>query len=347
MTFRHFQTKNLATWSAIMTLTWVLMLGTSSLVWAVDIIQLKNGDQVSGDIISMEDTVLSVDTDYADIIKIDWDDVKNLISDQPIWVSFHDGAVIPDGVGHREGDRLIVFRLDLDGPIQLDKIKTINLFALAYRGTLSLGGSVTSGNTDTQSINVSGSLTVNKGWHRIILDGRANRGEADDKLTAKNGAFNARWDYFLSKRVYVPVINFSEYDKFQKLTYRNTTIVGAGYDILDRRANFLTAGMGPTAIYENYSTKAATVITGFSWLARWELEFLKGDLKVWHHHIGTRDLGRDNAVRINAVQGISVDVYKDLSVSLEYNVRYNSEPVDNRKSTDSTIVFGLSLDIEG
>lgn len=68
---------------------------------------------------------------------------------------------------------------------------------------------------------------------------------------------------------------------------------------------------------------------------------------LWHHHIGTRDIGRDNAVRINAVQGISVDIYKDLSVSLEYHVRYNSEPADDRKSTDSTIVFGLTLDIQG
>ncbi|MCA9456788.1 MAG: DUF481 domain-containing protein, partial [Nitrospira sp.] len=81
--------------------------------------------------------------------------------------------------------------------------------------------------------------------------------------------------------------------------------------------------------------------------ARWELEFLQGDLKLWHNHIGTRDIGQDSAVRINAVQGISVDIYKDLSFSLEYNVRYNSEPADDRKTTDNTIVFGLTLDIQG
>ena len=347
MIFRHIQPKDIASWSAVMTLAWLLTMGSYSFVWAVDVIQLKNGDQVSGDILSMEDTVLTVDTDYADILKIDWDDVKGLTSDQPLWVSFHEGAVIPDEVGVREGDRLILFRLDPDGPVPLPKIKAINLFELSYRGKLSLGGSVTSGNTDTQAINGSGTLTINKGWHRIILDGRANRGEADGKLTAKNAAGNLRWDYFLTKRTYIPVINFSEYDKFQKLTYRNTTIVGGGYDLLDRRANFLTVAAGPTTIYENYSTEAATVIAGVSWLARWELEFLKGDLKLWHHHIGTRDIGRDNAVRINAVQGISVDIYKDLSVSLEYNVRYNSEPADDRKTTDSTIVFGLTLDIQG
>jgi putative salt-induced outer membrane protein YdiY len=347
MIFGHIQPKNIAAWSAITALAWLLAIGSYSFVWAVDVIQLKNGDQVSGDILSMEDRVLTVETDYADIIKIDWDDVKGLISDEPIWVSFHEEAVIPEGVGIREGDRLIVFRLDPDSPVQLDKVKTINLFELSYRGTLSIGGSFTSGNTDTQATNASGILTINKGWHRIILDGRANRGKADGELTAKNGSLSARWDYFLTRRAYIPVINFSEYDQFQNLSYRSTSIVGGGYDVLDKRANFLTVSAGPTAIYENFSTEPSTITAGFSWLARWEMEFLQGDLKVWHNHIGTRNFGRGDAVRIYAVQGIRVEIYKDLSVNLEYNVRYNSEPAEDRKTTDSTIILGLSLDIQG
>ncbi|MCA9423051.1 MAG: hypothetical protein KC592_18675, partial [Nitrospira sp.] len=67
MIFWHFQPKNIAAWSAVMTLAWLLSIGGYSVVWAVDVIKLKNGDQVSGDILSMEDTVLTVDTDYADI----------------------------------------------------------------------------------------------------------------------------------------------------------------------------------------------------------------------------------------------------------------------------------------
>lgn len=312
-----------------------------------DVILLKNGDRVSGDIITMEDTVLAVDTDYADVIKIDWDDVAGLTSDKPLWMSFHEGAVIPDGVGVRDGDRLIVFRLDPGGPIQLEKIKAINLFELSYRGALGLGGSATSGNTSTETINASGTLTVNKGWHRIILDGRANRGKADGEVTAQNAALNTRWDYFLSKRAYIPFINFLEYDKFQDLSLRSTTIIGVGYDILDRRANFLTLAVGPTVVYQNFMSKSSTVIPAFSWQGRWHLEFLGGDLKLWHDHLGTRDIGRDDAVRVNANQGISVKIYQDLSIRFEYNVRYNSKPAEDRKPTDTTIIFGLSLDLLG
>ncbi len=314
---------------------------------AADVILLKNGDRVSGEIITMEDTVLSVDTDYADVIYIDWDDVDGLTSEKPLWVSFHEDAVIPDDIGVRDGDRLILFRLEPGGSIQLGQIKTINLFELSYRGLLSLGGSATSGNTDTQSLNASGTLTVYKGWHRFIIDGRANRGKAQGEVNAQNASLNSRWDYFLTKRAYIPFINFLEYDKFQSLSLRSTTIIGAGYDILDHRANFLTVAAGPNIVYQDFTSEPSQIIPGFSWQTRWNLEFFKGDLKFWHDHTGTRDIGHDNATRLTANQGVSVTIYNDLSIRFEYNVGYNSKPAENRKSTDTTITFGLSLDFLG
>jgi putative salt-induced outer membrane protein YdiY len=78
-----------------------------------------------------------------------------------------------------------------------------------------------------------------------------------------------------------------------------------------------------------------------------ESGIFRGDLKIWHDHTGTRDIGRDDAVRLNANQGISIKIYKDLSIRFEYNVRYNSKPAEDRKTTDSTITFGLSLDLLG
>lgn len=332
---------------------WIILLTTffciafSHTVVKADVIFLKNGDRVSGNIITMEDRVLKVDTEYADVIHINWEDVKGLTSDKPLWLSFHEDAVIPEGIGVRDRGRLILFSLDQDDAVQMDQIKSINLFELAYWGTFSLGGSNTTGNTDTQALNVTGSLTVNKGWHRFILDGRGNRGKAQGELNAQNWSLNSRWDYFLSKRMYVPLINYLEYDKFQNLSLRSTTIIGAGYDILDHRRNFLTVAAGPTVVYQNFTSEPSTVNPAFSWQTRWNLEFLGGDLKVWHDHTGTRDIGGDKAMRINANQGISIKIYKDLSVRFEYNVRYNSKPAEDRKPTDTTITFGLGLDLLG
>jgi putative salt-induced outer membrane protein YdiY len=114
-----------------------------------------------------------------------------------------------------------------------------------------------------------------------------------------------------------------------------------------RLADFLTVAAGPTVVYQNFTSEPSTVLPAFSWQTRWQLKFLKGDLKLWHDHIGTRDFGRDEAVRLNANPGISIKIYKDLSIRFEYNVRYNSKPPEDRKPTDTTITFGLGLDLLG
>ncbi|WP_447965409.1 hypothetical protein [Nitrospira sp. Ecomares 2.1] len=86
--------------------TWTL-LGHVAISEA-DVVFLENGDRVSGDLIAFDDTVLAIDTDYADIVNIDCDDVAGLTPDSPLWLAFHDGAIIPDGLGTRDGDRLIL-----------------------------------------------------------------------------------------------------------------------------------------------------------------------------------------------------------------------------------------------
>ncbi|GJL68581.1 MAG: hypothetical protein NPIRA06_12160 [Nitrospirales bacterium] len=53
-----------------------------------EVVFLQNGDRVSGDLIILEDTVLTFDTDYADIVKIDRDDVAGLTSDSCLWNVF-------------------------------------------------------------------------------------------------------------------------------------------------------------------------------------------------------------------------------------------------------------------
>ena len=67
---------------------------------------------------------------------------------------------------------------------------------------------------------------------------------------------------------------------------------------------------------------------------------------VFHKDQGFRDLGHGSATRVNADQGIRVKIYGNLWVNLEYDLRYNSQPVEARKTTDTNVILGLSYDIK-
>ena len=307
-----------------------------------DVVLLKNGDRVSGKILKMEDEQLEIDTDFAGKIKIGWGDIQTVQSNRPLALTFFASSTIPDGVGVRDGDRVIVTGLDVEGPIRLSDIKAINVSDLYHRGNINLGGNVVSGNSNTQALNATVSYTLRRDRHRLQMDGKTNRGEANGELTAQNGAASVRYDYLLTRQVFLSGQQLLENDRFQNLGLRGTTTAALGYDFYDRKTSTLSVGAGPGFVYENFTTSPATVTPSAMWFVRWYQEFRGGDVTLFHHHQGFQDLAQDGGFRLNADQGIRVKVYGDLALNFEYDLRFNTKPAPGRKTVDTTAIFGLS-----
>ncbi len=311
-----------------------------------DVVMLKNGDPVRGKILEMQDEKLKLDTDFAGVIYVNWDDIERIDSDQPLTLIFHSGADIPEGVGNRDGDRLIVTRIEAGGPIPMSTVKAINPGTIYYRGNINLGGNQTSGNSDTQAINLSGNFTLRKDRSRLNLTAKLNRGEAQGQTTAQNASGGFRYDYYLSRQVYVIADQLFESDRFQNLTLRSTSTAGLGYDFFDQKSRSLSLGAGPTFVYQDFSTAPTTVTPAVAWIVSWYQEFRGGDIKLFHKHQGFQDVGTSSAFRLNADQGIRVKVWGDLSLNVEYNIRYNSQPAADRKELDTTFIFGVSYEFK-
>lgn len=311
------------------------------------VVELKNGDRISGRIVKMQDRTLEIDIDYSsDNVNIDWEDVKSITSERPMSIKLYGQAEMPDAVGLSMRDRIILNSLEEGGPIRLEDIRGINLAEQDYYGYISLGGNQTSGNTQTQALNLSGSLTYRKSEHRFILDAKYNRAQADSQDTANNGALNIKYDYFLSRRLYTGAFNLAETDQFQNLSLRDATGFVLGYDLLDSSRHILSAALGPAAVYQDFTTEPATITPSAAWQLRYEVRFRGNDVILWHKQQGFKDLGHGSALRVNADQGIRISISGRWRLNLEFDLRYNSQPVINKKTTDSNIIIGFSYDIK-
>jgi putative salt-induced outer membrane protein YdiY len=51
-------------------------------------------------------------------------------------------------------------------------------------------------------------------------------------------------------------------------------------------------------------------------------------------------------MRVNADQGIKVNITQNWRVDFAYDFRYNSLPVESRKTVDTNIIFGFSYDLK-
>ncbi len=253
---------------------------------------------------------------------------------------------MPEGMRESNLDRITRYTLGEDNAIRLEDVRAINFAQDDYRGYLSLGGNQSSGNTQTQALNVSGTLTYRVAGHRFILDGKYNRAEAGGENTANNGALNIKYDYFLARRFSVGGFNLAETDQFQNLRLRNTSGLLAGYDLLDRAHHNLTIGAGPAAVYQSFTNDSATVKPSMTWILRYEYMTRGDDVILFHRQQGFQDLGYGYAMRVNADQGLRVKLSGNWRVNFEYDLRYNSLPDAGRKKTDSTMILGFSYDLK-
>jgi len=254
---------------------------------------------------------------------------------------------LPEDAEERRSDRLIVYTLGEGGAIPLQDVRAINFAEHDYRGYLSAGGNQTSGNTKTQALNLSGNLTYRRLEHRYYLDGKYNRAQADGADTANNAAFSLRYDFFLTRRIYVGGFDLAEMDQFQNLSLRETGGLVMGYDLLDREHHNLTIAAGPAAVYQDFTTDPATVTPAATGLLRYQFMFRGDDVVFFHKSQVFKDAGHGSATRVNADQGFKVNILNtNWSVNLEYDIRYNSLPVSGKQTLDTNIIFGFSYDLK-
>jgi putative salt-induced outer membrane protein YdiY len=312
-----------------------------------DVVVLKNGDRVTGRIIKMQEKRLEIDPGYADIMKIKWEDIRSITTEIPMSIQLFGEAERPETVEEGRAHRIYMRTLGEEGPIRLEDVRAINLTEQDYRGYITAGGNQTSGNTKTQAFNISGTLTYRRLEHRYILDGKYNRAQANNADTANNGALSVKYDYFVARRAYVGGFNLAETDQFQNLSLRNTSGVLLGYDLLDREHHYLSMGPGPAIVYQDFTTTAPTMTPSIAWNLRYQFMFRGDDVVFFHKHMVFKDVGHGSATRVNADQGIRVSILgTNWHVQFEIDLRYNSLPVADRKTTDTNVIFGLSYDIK-
>ncbi len=318
------------------------------LAWSIpagaDEVRLRNGDRLTGKVVKMDGGILKVTTDYGGEIKIDWSQVESLKTDQPMVIQLpeKEGPVLEE-----EERRITVTEVGTPGAMRLSEVEAINPPpTFRYKGTVNIGGNSTRGNTQTEAVNASTRWMVRYHRHRLNLEAKYNYGEADGEVTAQNSLANVRYDYFLSRKVFLKGRTLLEKDSFQNLQLRTTYGSGVGYQFVDTARLTLAAEVGAGYVNEDFRAGPTTRTATAQWGIQVEFQALSERVRVFHKHEGFRDFGGRRAVRILADQGIRISLNKHLYVNLEYDFRLNTEPATGRKTTDEAFIFGVGFEWE-
>jgi putative salt-induced outer membrane protein len=217
-----------------------------------------------------------------------------------------------------------------------------------WSGTGEAGLLMTTGNSETDSVNAKAGLKYEKG-HLLAEVGAAALysseeteidGEKEDKVSAEKYNYNAKLGYKFDPVNYVFVNGDYEDDRFSGYDYRTTYSVGYGRKVIDNDTVKFDIEIGPGYRYdrlEGGETEDEAIVRG------WTMFNYKFSDAVSFQQDLTVIAGSDNT-NTKSVSALKTQIIGALSMKMSYTVDHNSTVPADKDKTDTETALTLVYD---
>jgi putative salt-induced outer membrane protein YdiY len=214
-------------------------------------------------------------------------------------------------------------------------------------GEAELGATLTTGNTETSSFKSKLLLKQELADWENTYTFEGTYKESDDEVTAKRFYLEAQGNYQIDDLSYLFANTNFEVDPFTGYDYTSTTAAGYGYRFIDTEATSLKGEIGPGYTYERYdeesaedegedydSSLVAHMVVDYQTKISSSAKFQQKFVADWGSKLDAR-----------SETSVSANLVGALAMKFAVVVRYNSEPLDDKKSTDTetnmTLLYGF------
>lgn len=326
-----------------------------------DRITLKNGDRISGTIVKKDGEKITIRTDSAGTIEIEWAAVAAIEADKKLYVELADGSRVAGTVTTTDSglrvtgdagariiarDQVAAIRneeQETDYQAQLVEQEDDSIFS-RWTGSADVGFSLTAGNAKTRS------LTFGTKGERVSEDDKislyakgiqaSNSTTGTSVTTAQAFWFGGRYDRNITDRTFVFGKADFEYDKPQRLNLRAVAGGGFGYRWIEsERTKFEVFG-GATFNREYFegvdNRSSAEALVGEDLKFRiTNSTILEQKLEVYP------SLSRAGTVRARLDASLVTSLNSWLGWHVSVGDRFNSDPVPGKVQNDLLFSTGL------
>jgi putative salt-induced outer membrane protein YdiY len=309
-----------------------------------DEVWLKNGDHLTGKVVSLDGGVLRFKTSYAGDLSIKWEEVVNLKTDEPIKVVLGDETTAQGPVSPGEGRKVTVKTEQVAQPITVDlaNVKTINPRPpLRMNLRINFGLNISDGNTNTQNIYGDGEFVARTDENRYTIGALYRRSEEESVKTADRSFAYMKYDHFFTKKWYGYANATAEKDEFKDLDLRSSLGVGAGHQFIESERTGLSFEGGLSYVNENYIVAEDKSFPAGRWGLRFDHYLWPKSLQYFLYHTGLQSLKDSDDLILSTQTGFRIPFYKNLNVTAQFNWDYDKSPSPGKKESDYTYVLTL------
>ena len=326
----------------------------------VDILRLENGQQLTGQSLSVGQGALTWQSKLGHELLIPLDIVERLEYNVPLqdgddWqksdreLRYQQALDQEKSVGHMRMGRaefeyfmLRTVFWDLSIGVS-DLISRAMLETAEWTKRVGLGGRFVDGNNNQDFFNLEGIFERKHGHRQTQFDLGGQYNQMDDDKASNRWYGNATIDFARETKWIFFVSSKHEYDEFENLNYRGTLSSGFGYRFFNEKKKRLLVRIGPAVTYENFADErdrrtSPDVLAEFE--GRWPL-FERVDCEnkaTVYPNAETFD--RFRLVNIAGLL-LRLDQNERWRLKLGLRIEYESEPGQEQENVDYTSNISL------
>jgi len=323
-----------------------------------DVLILKNGDRITGEVINETDGVLKFKTSYAGILSINWSDVSEIKSAEPMILLLEGDDVLTGKVVKNIGEMIQVGNEDPSSVTELTKesVNEINpeswLLGNGYKlsGLVNVSLEFDRGNNVNDDIDLDGRLEYRRLFHRATLFGQYEEKTTDDITTKLKWQADVSYDFF-PKNEWSYVFDAQDWyvglglnlkkDEFADLNLRTRFGPHVGYQFYESKPLNLFVQGGIEAVEEDYADGVISKYWATTWRFKFDKYIYKERLQFYFISNGLFGFATPDKVILEDWVGFRIPLKAGFIASIETELDYDSQPAEGTEKLSTTYRFKL------
>lgn len=314
------------------------VISTSALLSA-EVIQMKNGDVISGAITAKTNKVVSVKTRYAGIIHIQRSEVKYIGSDLS-------SAAVKKAARSSNASEVAPPISALDPTLVAatgSKAKS-GMEDGKFTGNINFSLKSENGNTDKDEIDTDFSVAYRRAEHRFRAQGQLEYDLRDGENNKQDWQLTPTYDYFISDQLYASLMYSAKQEKYAGLNLRQSAGPSLGYQFYEGKPVSLMSALGFYYVNEDFSNKEDNDYFGPGWHLDYQHDLFRGKMQFYHRHYSVLSTEEFDKFLWHSWTGVKVPIIHGIVGSAEFEMDYDSDPAIRAESFDTTLRFKLGYE---
>ena len=311
-----------------------------------DKIQLHNGSLITGQVLSIKDDKLEVDSGYGKLL-IPLKDIASMDSDSPVWIRFKGESSFSPWKLETMNQQLQLVSPDQSQMRPADPSEFASVSNIApdsdqwrWSGNANVYLNLQRGNTKKDTLNADGRFAVRDRLNRNTLDWKSEYEKDDTSRLKDRWLVKYGYNRFLNPSWYLAGNASWEKDKIKSLDHRTTAGVGLGHQFYEEPDLNLSIELGPSYVWEKYANSNNDKNSG---AGHWKLNYdqLFWDRVTLFHDQDIFYRFKEKSWLLQTETGFRVKLIDLLHLTVKYEFDYDNDPQPGKKKDDSKLMFGL------